>query len=192
MPAVNAAQLHGADAVEMNALTSGAFSMIMNSSSCSTDFSSESAELPKSIFHTVDWMNWRIDSIRVSRFDDFSRQHPSFNEHGLEEGLCVALLEYDVQNITVTYNATVVATVPWPTLPDRSCIYNASVDLPCTYNASVSLPWPDRWRRVEITLTSRGLSVHYGGELALDVAAERVARSAIGGGAMSAAPHAQP
>ena len=97
-----------------------------------------------------------------------SRQHPSFNEHGLEEGLCVALLEYDVQNITVTYNATVVATVPWPTLPDRSCIYNASVDLPCTYNASVSLPWPDRWRRVEITLTSRGLSVHYGGELALD------------------------
>ena len=72
--------------------------------------------------------------------------------------MCVALLEYDVQNITVTYNATVVATVPWPTLPDRSCIYNASVDLSCTYNASSSLPWPDRWRRVEITLT-RGLSV---------------------------------
>ena len=75
MPATKAQHEHGAE--EMYVLTMGAFSTIMNSSSWSTDFSSESAALPKSIFHTTVVIKLRIPSIRVSRLLDFSRRQPS-------------------------------------------------------------------------------------------------------------------
>ena len=46
----------------------------IHSSSCSRDFSSESAGFPNSVFQTTVWINCKMRKVRVSRREFFSLQ----------------------------------------------------------------------------------------------------------------------